>query len=205
MLIFPGSKPTDAYSEVPSWAAVENRVRQSPYYRRVCQPLRDVPTWAAAARAEVTYVGGAQSDPPAPFLCLLVRLRALRPGEQALQACLQDDQSVYVRVLAAAAVRAAARHGPRVYQLLDPLLADYRMIRVRDVHSDAMHEWPVDEWIDRLLRFHGPSTIACDDRLLPGVPFPYLAPRWELECRGQLQVRPYAESWERERVTQIPR
>lgn len=173
-----------------SWVAVEQRIIHSRFYQSQCSRV-EWSNFEELVNANVGYIGGCRPDPPAPFLCLLIRLKQLRPGRDQLREFLSPTASAYVRVLVATLVRMTIRQGPLVYELLDPLLSDYRIVRVRDTNGE-MHNWSVDEFVDQLVMLNAKRPSTCCDGIINGVPLPYLAPRWELERRGLLGIRNYA-------------
>ncbi|CDF35319.1 unnamed protein product [Chondrus crispus] len=122
----------------------------------------------------------AVTAPPTPFLCLLLKLLQLSPEEPEIAVFLTQNDFKYARLLGAFYVRLALPP-PRVYALLEPLLADLRKIVVREGASAEHAIVHVDELIDRLLREH----------LVVGITLPRLPPRHVVEeSFVQLPPRP---------------
>lgn len=106
------------------------------------------------------------TTPPPPFLCLLLKLLQLAPAPPELAVFLKQPDFKYARVLAAFHVRLTAPPH-RVYSELEPLLADFRKVVVREGDNTAYEILHVDEIIDRLLR---------DIRVI-GITLPRIPPR----------------------------
>lgn len=81
---------------------------------------------------EVTSVGGSfgAQQKPTEFLCLLLKLLQLQPSEEIVLTYLAAEEHKYLRVLAALYYRFVFSSA-KVYETLEPLLADFRRIRVR--------------------------------------------------------------------------
>lgn len=118
------------------------------------------------------------ASPPPPFLCLLLKLLQLSPGEPEISEFLHQSDFKYARVLAAFYVRLTLPPA-RVYALLEPLLADFRKVVVREGAHKENEILHVDEVIDRLLQEH----------LVIGITLPRLPPRHVVE-EGFLQIPP---------------
>lgn len=112
----------------------------------------------------------AMATPATPFLCLLLKLLQLSPEEPEIVEYLTQTDFKYARVLAAFYVR-LAMPPERVYALLEPLLADFRKIVIKEGPSAEHVVIHVDELIDRLLREH----------LVVGITLPRLPPRHVIE------------------------
>lgn len=81
---------------------------------------------------EMTSVGGSfgAQQKPTEFLCLLLKLLQLQPSEEIVLTYLSAEEHKYLRVLAALYYRFVFPSS-KVYETLEPLLADFRRIRVR--------------------------------------------------------------------------
>lgn len=81
---------------------------------------------------EMTSVGGSfgAQQKPTEFLCLLLKLLQLQPSEEIVLTYLAAEEHKYLRVLAALYYRFVFPSS-KVYETLEPLLADFRRIRVR--------------------------------------------------------------------------
>lgn len=153
-----------------------NAIYLSHYWNETCFGL----SVADVVPLAVTLDRISATNPPPPFLCLLLKLLQLYPEEPEISVFLNQTDFKYARVLAAFYVR-LIMPPLRVYNLLEPLLADYRKIVVKEgTHSDyeILH---VDELIDRLLREH----------LVLGITLPRIPPRHIVaeSFPGKLQPR----------------
>lgn len=81
---------------------------------------------------ELTSVGGSfgAQQKPTEFLCLLLKLLQLQPSEEIVLTYLDAEDHKYLRVLAGLYYRFVFP-SVKVYKTLEPLLADFRRIRIR--------------------------------------------------------------------------
>lgn len=128
---------------------------------------------------EIDYVGGTYGGRrrPAKFLCLFLKLLQIQPDEDVIMEYIKQAEWKYLRALGAAYMRISARH-TKVYQILEPLLADYRKLRYRDL-TGKLSIIHMDEFIDWLIR----EETVCD------VTMPQLPKREVLEQTLQLPPR----------------
>ncbi|WFD29061.1 hypothetical protein MSPP1_000066 [Malassezia sp. CBS 17886] len=99
---------------------------------------------------DLTYVGGTYGMlRPSPFICLLCKLLQLQPEKEIVLEYLAAGDLKYLRALAAMYVRMTFP-SLEVYELLEPLLSDYRKLRWRDM-SGQYSLSHMDEFIDQLL------------------------------------------------------
>lgn len=141
---------------------MRHAVHASRYWNETCfgLSLADVVPLAA------TLDRIAATNPPPPFVCLLLKLLQLAPGDQELQVFLEQNDFKYARILAAFHVRLT---GPpyRVYKLLEPLLADFRKVVIKEGEHTDYQVVHMDDLVDRLLR----------DVRVVGITLPRLPPR----------------------------
>lgn len=151
--------------------------------------------------ADVTAVGFQWGGfaKPVPCFCLLAKLIQIKPDMETVQALLtlsdshrennpqyhQSDMR-YLRALAAIYVRIAASNSPLVYELLEPLLSDGRILNV--VYSDgSTGKLAIDELIGILLK----------ETALLGFNLPPLVKRVVFEKRALLQeYRSWLPDWQ---------
>jgi len=100
----------------------------------------------------------------------------IQPEKEILLEYLQADEFKYLRALAAIYVRMTFRPAD-VYEILEPLLKDYRKLRYRDQSSYRLAY--MDEFVDQLLN----EERVCDLIL------PRIAKREVLEENGELAPR----------------
>ena len=98
---------------------------------------------------ELKFIGGVYGNQrPTEFLCLLLKLLQIQPDKEILIEYLQADEFKcarniccvlccldifrYLRALAALYIRMTFR-ASEVYEILEPLLKDYRKLRLRDM------------------------------------------------------------------------
>ncbi|KAE8904654.1 hypothetical protein PF005_g17290 [Phytophthora fragariae] len=127
---------------------MRNRVYASVYWKEQCFGLTaETLVDKAVELAEFggTFGGNQQ---PTRFLCLLLKMLQLQPELEVVRQFVENDDYKYVTVLGAVYLRLVGK--PRdVYELLEPLLSDYRKIRKRNVMGwEITH---VDEIADALL------------------------------------------------------
>jgi pre-mRNA-splicing factor 38A len=128
---------------------------------------------------ELSFVGGMFGEPrkPTDFACLLLKLLQIAPDKEIIVEFIQNDEFKYLRVLGAFYFRLVGR-APEIYRYLEPLLNDYRRIRIRKPDGTFSLSY-IDEVIDQLLTQEFMFNIA----------LPRLTARAVLEASGQLPPR----------------
>ncbi|EJD53394.1 PRP38-domain-containing protein, partial [Auricularia subglabra TFB-10046 SS5] len=112
---------------------------------------------------ELQYIGGVYGNQrPTHFLCLLLKLLQIQPEKEILVEYLLADEFKYLRALAAMYIRMTFRPN-EVYELLEPLLKDYRKLRVRSMSGYTLTYF--DAFVDDLLH----EERVCDI-ILPRIP-----------------------------------
>ncbi|OSX72406.1 hypothetical protein BU14_0438s0001 [Porphyra umbilicalis] len=165
-------------------AHTRDRIYASAYWREECFGLSVA--GVAARAAGLTSMGGSVDGgggipAPTPFLCLTLKLLQLGADVDTLRLFLDQRHFKYATALGAFYARLAAPP-TLVYGLLEPLLADYRRLRIRGRGGGAAAPVtlvPMDVWVDGLLR---------DEDAL-GVKLPRLPRRGVLVETGQLGGR----------------
>jgi len=107
---------------------------------------------------------------------LLLKLLQIQPEKEILVEYLQADEFKYLRALAAMYIRMTFR-AVDVYEMLEPLLKDYRKLRNRDMGGYSLTF--MDEFVDQLLT----EERVCD------IILPRLAKRQVLEENGDIGPR----------------
>ena len=111
------------------------------------------------------------------FLCLTLKMLQIQPDKEVILEFIKNEDCKYVRILGAFYLRLVGKSF-EVYQLLEPLLLDYRKIRHQTSQGnfELMH---VDEFVSALLT----RDNFCD------ISLPRLTHRQLLETSGQLEPR----------------
>ncbi|OXB51038.1 UNVERIFIED_CONTAM: hypothetical protein H355_014756, partial [Colinus virginianus] len=124
----------------------------------------------------LSYVGGTYGGKrqPAPFLCIVLKLLQLQPEEEVILEFIKQERFKYLRAVGAFYFRLVGR-AREVYVHLEPLLADYRKLRLR-LADGKFKIVCMDEFIDDILK----KTAMLD------VDLPVLPKRETLEEEGLL-------------------
>lgn len=98
------------------------------------------------------YCGGMWGEPPKPseFICLVLKMLQIQPEQAIVQEFITNDEFKYLRLLGAFYMRLTGR-AVDVYQFLEPLLNDYRRVRLRLPNGNFVLSH-IDELIDEMLR-----------------------------------------------------
>ncbi|KAH9980125.1 PRP38 family-domain-containing protein [Lactifluus volemus] len=154
---------------------IRNRIYESSFWKEHCFALtaESLIDFAIKIRA----VGGVYGNQkPTEFLCLLLKLLQIQPEKEILIEYLQADEFKYLRALAALYIRMTFR-AVEVYEILEPLLKDYRKLRYREQTGYSLTY--IDEFVDRLLN----EDRVCD------IILPRISKRAVLEENGELTPR----------------
>jgi len=154
---------------------VRNRIYESAYWKEHCFALTAESIIDKAL--ELLCIGGVYGNQrPTEFLCLLLKLLQIQPEKEILVEYLQADEFKYLRALAAMYIRMTFR-AVEVYEMLEPLLKDYRKLRYRDMAGYTLTF--MDEFVDQLIT----EERVCD------IILPRLAKRQVLEENGDIGPR----------------
>lgn len=101
---------------------------------------------------QLKYISGTYggSRKPSSFLCLVLKLLQLSPEKEIIFEYIKNEDFKYVRLLGAVYLRLVGRP-LEIYQYLEPLLNDFRKVRLRNIDG-SFTITHVDEVIDQLLR-----------------------------------------------------
>ncbi|OCH95265.1 PRP38-domain-containing protein [Obba rivulosa] len=128
-------------------SVIRNRIYEAPYWKEHCFALTAETLIDKAL--ELKYIGGVYGNQkPTEFLCLLLKLLQIQPEKEILLEYLQADEFKYLRALAAMYIRMTFRP-VEVYEILEPLLKDYRKLRYRGMNDYSLTF--MDEFVDSLL------------------------------------------------------
>ncbi|KAK6359906.1 U4/U6-U5 snRNP complex subunit prp38 [Orbilia brochopaga] len=126
---------------------------------------------------DLTYIGGQYANQkPTAFICLVLKLLQLNPEREIILEYIQDEDFKYLRALAAFYIR-LAWPAAEVYKTLEPLMRDYRKLRLRT--QTGFRLTYVDEFIDELLT----KERVCD------IALPRMPTRTQLEDLDELDPR----------------
>ncbi|KAI0637275.1 PRP38 family-domain-containing protein [Trametes polyzona] len=128
-------------------SVIRNRIYESAYWKEHCFALTAETIIDKAI--ELKAIGGVYGNQkPTEFLCLLLKLLQIQPEKEILLEYLQADEFKYLRALAAMYIRMTFRPVD-VYEVLEPLLKDYRKLRYRGMGGYSIIH--MDEFVDQLL------------------------------------------------------
>ncbi|KAJ8508548.1 hypothetical protein ONZ45_g9199 [Pleurotus djamor] len=154
---------------------IRNRIYESPYWKEYCFALTAESLIDKAI--ELRCIGGVYGNQrPTEFLCLLLKLLQIQPEKEILLEYLQAEEFKYLRALSAMYIRMTFS-AVDVYEILEPLLKDYRKIRYRN--QTGYNLTFMDEFVDSLLT----EERVCD------IILPRLQKRSVIEDRGDLGPR----------------
>ncbi|KAG7671611.1 putative Pre-mRNA-splicing factor 38A [Nannochloris sp. 'desiccata'] len=128
---------------------------------------------------DLRFIGGMFGEPqkPTEFICLILKMLQIQPDKEIVLEFIKNDDFKYLRLLGAFYLRLVGK-AVDVFNYLEPLLNDYRRVRVRDP-SGTFALSHIDELIDQMLRGDYLFHIA----------LPRLPARHSLEKIGQLEPR----------------
>ncbi|KAI8973830.1 PRP38 family-domain-containing protein [Mycotypha africana] len=154
---------------------IRERIQGSLYWKEKCYGLSAATLMDRAV--ELEYIGGLYGgNQPTEFLCLTLKLLQLLPEKDVIIELISQEDFKYLRALGAFYLRLTGR-AKDIYQYLEPLLNDYRKLRVRE--GDGYFLTYMDAFIDDLLH----KERVCD------VMLPYLTNRYVLEQNDELEPR----------------
>lgn len=155
----------------------KERVYNMPYWKANCFGLTAESLIDEAVK--LRYVGGVfgGNAKASEFLCLLLKLLQIGPEMAVILEYIRQGDYKYLRCLGAFYLRLVGRPSD-VYNYLEPLLSDYRKIRIRRKNGQFALSH-VDEFVDSLLW----NDYVCD------VALPRLPPRNVLERENYIHPR----------------
>ncbi|KAJ7929366.1 PRP38 family-domain-containing protein [Mycena leptocephala] len=154
---------------------IRNRIWESIYWKEHCFALTAESIIDKAI--EVRFIGGVYGNQrPTEFLCLLLKLLQIQPEKEILVEYMRADEFKYLRALAAFYIRMTFR-AVDVYEMLEPLLKDFRKLRLRNMAGYSLTY--MDEFVDQLLT----EERVCD------IILPRLTKRSTLEENGEIGPR----------------
>ncbi|KAI0670673.1 PRP38 family-domain-containing protein [Trametes maxima] len=128
-------------------SVIRNRIYECSFWKEHCFALTAETIIDKAI--DLKAIGGVYGNQkPTEFLCLLLKLLQIQPEKEILLEYLQADEFKYLRALAVMYIRMTFRPVD-VYELLEPLLKDYRKLRYRGMGGYSIIH--MDEYVDQLL------------------------------------------------------
>ncbi|KAF8744546.1 Transketolase, pyrimidine binding domain, partial [Rhizoctonia solani] len=126
---------------------IRTRIWESAYWKEQCFALTAESLIDKAI--ELNSIGGVYGNQrPTDFISLLLKLLQIQPEKEILIEYLMVDEFKYLRALAAMYIRMTFPP-VEVYELLEPLLKDYRKLRLRNMAGYSLTF--MDEFVDQLL------------------------------------------------------
>ena len=153
------------------------KIYDAPYWKEKCfgvsaESLVDLAT-------DLTMFGGifGANNKACDFLCLTLKMLQIQPEREIVLEFIKNEEYKYVRALGAFYLRLTGKP-LEIYQYLEPLLNDYRMLRYNSPQGkfSVRH---VDEFIHDLLS----KDYMCD------IALPRIPHRQVLETAGQIEPR----------------
>ncbi|QRW15112.1 pyruvate dehydrogenase E1 component beta subunit [Ceratobasidium sp. AG-Ba] len=155
---------------------IRTRIWESEYWKEQCFALTAESLIDKAL--ELNSIGGVYGNQrPTHFISLLLKLLQIQPEKEILIEYLMAEEFKYLRALAAMYIRMTFPP-VEVFELLEPLLKDYRKLRLRNMGGYQLTY--MDEFVDQLLT----EERVCDTIL------PRLTKREVLEETEGLAPRP---------------
>ncbi|KAK7023823.1 RNA polymerase II subunit A C-terminal domain phosphatase [Favolaschia claudopus] len=155
---------------------IRNRIWESQYWKEHCFALTAESIIDKVI--SLKFIGGVYggNQRPTDFLCLLLKLLQIQPEKEILVEYMRADEFKYLRALAAFYIRMTFR-AVDVYEMLEPLLKDFRKLRYRNMNGYSLTF--IDEFVDQLLT----EERVCD------IILPRLTKRSTLEENGEIGPR----------------
>jgi pre-mRNA-splicing factor 38A len=154
---------------------IRNRIYEAQYWKEQCFALTAASLIDKAI--ELRCIGGVYGNQrPTEFICLLLKLLQIQPDKEILIEYLQADEFKYLRALSAMYIRMTFS-AAEVYEILEPLLKDFRKLRLRNMMGYSLTY--MDEFVYALLT----EERVCD------IILPRIAKRQVLEEAGEIGPR----------------
>jgi len=156
---------------------IRTRIYDSRYWKEECFALSA--ELLVDKAMDLKYIGGVYGGniKPTPFLCLVQKMLQIQPDKDIIVEFIKNDDCKYVRCLGAYYMRLTGK-ALDCYKYLEPLLSDYRKIKVQN-RDGTFTLSNMDQFVDDLIR----EERQCD------VILPRLQKRHVLEEMEQLEPR----------------
>ncbi|GAA5914466.1 PRP38 family protein [Sporobolomyces salmoneus] len=137
---------------------IRQRVYDTLYWKEHCFALDAASVIDKAV--ELNHVGGTYANTrPTEFMCLVLKLLQLQPEREIVLEYLRAEEFKYLRALAAFYVRLTF-DSLNAYEVLEPLLDDYRKLRFRGMDG-SYRITTIDQFADELLS----EEMVCEIQL----------------------------------------
>jgi len=130
---------------------VKQKIWDSRFWKEVCFAL--TAETAVDVAAKLQYIGFTYGGTrkPTPFMCVMQKLLQIQPDPTVVKLYLDQKEYKYLRAVGALYWRIVGFPAKDVYGFLEPLYADYRKLRYRDIDG-SFKIIRMDEWVDDLLK-----------------------------------------------------
>ncbi|CDU17947.1 pre-mRNA-splicing factor 38A, putative [Plasmodium yoelii] len=141
-----GSNPQFLISNI-----IRNKIYDSPYWKEKCFALTSESIIDQAVNLK--YVGGTYGGnrKPTRFLCLVLKLLQLQPDKDIIYEFIKNEEFIYLRALGIFYLRLIGK-GIDIYKNIEPILFDYRKIRIR-LQDGSFQKIYMDVFADNCLVF----------------------------------------------------
>ncbi|KYN98962.1 putative pre-mRNA-splicing factor 38A [Plasmodium gaboni] len=141
---FFGSNPQYLISNI-----IRSKIYDSPYWKEKCFALTSESIIDQAINLK--YVGGTYGGnrKPTRFLCLILKLLQIQPDKDIIYEYIKNEDFVYLRALGIFYLRLIGK-SLEIYSHLEPILFDYRKIRMR-LQNGTFEKIYMDVFVDNCL------------------------------------------------------
>ncbi|CRH00198.1 pre-mRNA-splicing factor 38A, putative [Plasmodium relictum] len=167
-----GSNPQYLISNI-----IRSKIYESQYWKEKCFALTSESIIDQAINLK--YVGGTYGGnrKPTRFLCLILKLLQIQPDKDIVYEYIKNEEFIYLRALGIFYLRLIGK-SLEIYKNLEPILYDYRKIRIR-LQDGTFQKIYMDEFVDNCLILNN----------FLDVDFPTLTKRQILEENDLLEKR----------------
>ncbi|CAG9477034.1 pre-mRNA-splicing factor 38A, putative [Plasmodium vivax] len=139
-----GSNPQYLISNI-----IRSKIYESPYWKEKCFALTSESIIDQAVNLK--YVGGTYGGnrKPTRFLCLVLKLLQIQPDKDIIYEYIKNEEFIYLRALGIFYLRLIGK-SLEIYQHLEPILFDYRKMRIR-LQNGTFEKMYMDVFVDNCL------------------------------------------------------
>uniref|UniRef100_A0A8C9GFE8 Pre-mRNA-splicing factor 38B n=1 Tax=Piliocolobus tephrosceles TaxID=591936 RepID=A0A8C9GFE8_9PRIM len=139
-----GSNPQYLISNI-----IRSKIYECSYWKEKCFALTSESIIDQAV--VLKYVGGTYggSRKPTPFLCLVLKLLQIQPDKDIIYEYIKNEDFIYLRALGVFYLRLIGK-SLEIYQNIEPILHDYRKIRMR-LPDGSFQKIYMDVFVDNCL------------------------------------------------------